>query len=208
MKSRLPIEERYNVYTHFFGVLLSLFGILWLLFSYDFPSTRALSGVSIYGFSLLFLFSASTIYHWSKEHQRSFWQKMDHIGIFILIAGTYTPVTLITLYDRSGLMLLLAVWSIAFFGLIFKLFYTGRYERLSLVLYLLMGWLVVFAFKDVLDLFPMDALLCLIFGGFFYTTGVFFYRWQSLKFHHVIWHIFVLFGAISHFFMVYYLLIP
>ena len=206
MKNRLGIEESYNVYTHFIGILLSFVGILWLFFNVQFSSTRAFVGVAVYGFSLLFLFSASTIYHWSKQHQRLFWQKIDHIGIFILIAGTYTPVTLITLYPHSGLPLFIAVWSIAFFGFLFKLFYIGRYERLSLFLYLAMGWLVVFAAKDVYALFSKEALTFLISGGIFYNVGVVFYRWHSLKFHHAIWHVFVLLGAISHFLMIQLLL--
>lgn len=202
MKDRLDIEERYNVYTHFFGIILSIVGLLWLLATLEFTNVRSMTGIAVYGFSLIFLFSASTIYHWSKEQQRPFWQKIDHIGIFILIAGTYTPVSLTTLYERSGLGLFIAVWSIALIGFIFKLFYTGRYERLSLLLYLTMGWLVVFAYKDVMDLFSTTALLYLIAGGFFYTFGVIFYRWERLKFHHVIWHVFVLLGALSHFLMV------
>jgi len=200
--SYLPLNERWNVYTHGLGALLSILGSFWLLTSTIFTSSTAFWGCLIYGLSMIFLFSSSAIYHSQKIDNQLFWQKIDHIGIYFLIAGSYTPVTLTILNDTSGPYLLVAVWSIALLGLIYKLYFIGRFQNLSLFLYLAMGWLVVFDIKNVYTLFPSTAFFYLVLGGAFYTLGTFFYRWEKLYFHHVIWHLFVLAGAFSHFMMV------
>lgn len=205
MLVHLSLEERWNVYTHGFGAILGFLGIVFL-FLYHLPTSfLGQLGLLVYGFSLVFLFSVSALYHAAIPSRQAFWQKMDHIGIFILIAGTYTPVTLILLWNSSGPYLLTAVWAIALFGLVYKLWYIGKHQNFSLFLYLTMGWLVIFDFQEVFSLFPSTAFFFLALGGFFYTLGTVFYRWESLYFHHVIWHVFVLAGAASHFFMVFYL---
>lgn len=198
----IKTEERLNVLTHAIGVLIGIVITPYFLFFQNNLTLQVWIGLAVYCFSFTFLFLASTIYHTVSGSLKVVWRKIDHIAILFLIAGTYTPVTLTVLFESSGLWMLIAVWSIAFMGLIFKLFYTGRYEILSLVIYLGMGWLVVFDIETIWQLFSSTALLYLILGGVFYTVGVYFYRLKGLKETHAIWHIFVLGGAISHVFMI------
>ena len=138
----------------------------------------------------------------SKIKVSSLLAKIDHIGIFLLIAGSYTPITLTILKESSGYYLLAGVWAIALLGTLYKLFFIGRFKNLSLLLYLAMGWLVIFVIENVMILFPEQAFFYLALGGGFYTVGTIFYRWEGLYFHHVIWHVFVLGGAAAHFMMV------
>ena len=202
MLDHLPLDEKWNVYTHGFGAVMSLLGSVLLFNHLNEVDTTTTLALLIYGFSMVFLFSASAIYHGVLPKQQAFWQKIDHIGIYFLIAGTYTPVTLTILKDSSGLYLLAGVWSIALIGTLYKIFMIGRFKNLSLFLYLAMGWLVIFDIQNVIALFPEEAFIYLALGGFFYTVGTFFYRWERLYFHHVIWHVFVLAGAAAHFQMV------
>ena len=202
MLDHLPLDEKWNVYTHGFGALMSLLGSVLLLNHFNEVDTTTTLALLIYGFSMVFLFSASAIYHGVLPRQQAFWQKIDHIGIYFLIAGTYTPVTLTILKDSSGLYLLAGVWSIALIGTLYKIFMIGRFKNFSLFLYLAMGWLVIFDIQNVIALFPEEAFIYLALGGFFYTVGTVFYRWERLYFHHVIWHVFVLAGAAAHFQMV------
>ena len=159
MLDHLPLEEKWNVYTHGFGAVISLLGIIWIFshpVSLDFWASV---GVFIYGFSMVFLFSASSIYHGIKLKYQAFWQKIDHIAIYLLIAGSYTPVTLTILKESSGYYLLVGVWTIALLGTVYKLFFIGRFKNFSLLLYLVMGWLVIFDIKNVVTLFPAQAFL-------------------------------------------------
>ena len=198
----IKTEERLNVLTHAIGVLIGIVITPYFLFFQKNLTLQVWIGLAVYCFSFTFLFLASTIYHTVSGSLKVVWRKIDHIAILFLIAGTYTPVTLTVLFKSLGLWMLIAVWSIALIGLIFKLFYTGRYEILSLVIYLGMGWLVVFDIETIWQLFSSTALFYLILGGLFYTVGVYFYRLKGLKETHAIWHIFVLGGAISHVFMI------
>ena len=202
MLDHLPLDEKWNVYTHGFGAVMSLLGSVLLFNHLNEVDTTTTLALLIYDFSMVFLFSASAIYHGVLPKQQAFWQKIDHIGIYFLIAGTYTPVTLTILKDSSGLYLLAGVWSIALIGTLYKIFMIGRFKNFSLFLYLAMGWLVIFDIQNVIALFPEEAFIYLALGGFFYTVGTVFYRWERLYFHHVIWHVFVLAGAAAHFQMV------
>ena len=202
MLDHLPLDEKWNVYTHGFGAVMSLLGSVLLFNHLNEVDTTTTLALLIYGFSMVFLFSASAIYHGVLPKQQAFWQKIDHIGIYFLIAGTYTPVTLTILKDSSGLYLLAGVWGIALIGTLYKIFMIGRFKNFSLFLYLAMGWLVIFDIQNVIALFPEEAFIYLALGGFFYTVGTVFYRWERLYFHHVIWHVFVLAGAAAHFQMV------
>ena len=199
---QLPVVEKWNVCTHLIGAIASVIGALVLhYFMVDAP-LRVNLAVVLYSFSMIFLFSASTRYHAALPSEQALWQRVDHIAIYFLIAGTYTPVGLTVLYDSSGPWLLAIVWTLALVGLLYKLFFIHRWAGFSLFLYLAMGWLVVFQVRNVQLLFSPTAFLYLVLGGVFYTTGVLFYRWHQLKYHHVIWHFFVLFGAFFHFLMV------
>lgn len=207
MLYQLPLEEKWNVYTHGFGALSSFLGLGFMLLRLPNIETTAYIALLVYGVSMIFLFSASAIYHGVGPQRQALWQKIDHIGIYFLIAGTYTPVTLTILKDSSGYFLLIGVWTLALLGTLYKIFFIGRFQNFSLFLYLAMGWLVIFDIQNIIAVFPKKAFVYLALGGFFYTVGTVFYRWERLYFHHVIWHVFVLGGAFSHFLMVYSLLI-
>lgn len=201
--SSLEKHEQQNAVSHGIGVLLGVLGAVFLLRTHQQTATESILSLWIYVYSVVLLFFASTAYHGTTSPERKkTWQKVDHISIYILIAGTYTPVTLIALKDSSGWALFYTVWIIALVGGVLKLFFTGKYERLSLFLYLLMGWLIVFDIQNLLAVFSDKATAFLVAGGFFYTVGVWFYRWEKLQNNHFIWHLFVLAGAISHYFMI------
>ena len=149
------------------------------------------------------MFSASALYHAAKtEKRKHYFRIVDHISIYLLIAGTYTPVLLLTLSDSKGWPLFYTVWGIAAFGVFLKLFFTGRFEVFSTLLYLVMGWLIVFDFSVLAERMDTNGLLFLFAGGLFYTVGIVFYAINKIPYNHVIWHVFVLAGAISHYFMI------
>ncbi|NJB34963.1 PAQR family membrane homeostasis protein TrhA [Croceivirga sp. JEA036] len=195
------LEEKWNAYSHGIGILLSLFGVLYLLYN---NAIRSLQWpLMVYGVSLVLMFTASTIYHSVYKSSLKFkLRKLDHISIYYLIAGTYTPICLTLLKDGRGLLLLYLVWGIAIFGTILKLFFTGRFEVFSLVLYGIMGWLVVIDFPFILSLNDV-SFVWLAIGGFFYTFGIFFYANRRISFNHLVWHVFVLLGAASHWYFIY-----
>ncbi|MDB4643073.1 hemolysin III family protein [Flavobacteriaceae bacterium] len=198
----IPKEERLNVFTHAMGIVLSVMGTAHFFYNQSYSEPRIFLALIVYCFSLIFLFSSSTIYHSVSGDKKLFWRKIDHIAILFLIAGSYTPVTLTVLYESSGILIFKGVWCIVFFGTIFKIFYTGRFEKISLLMYLGMGWLVILDINSVINSFTSLALIYLALGGFFYTTGVYFYSNKTIKETHAIWHVFVLFGALFHFLMI------
>lgn len=201
-------EENLNAISHGIGSLLGLIGFFMLWQSHDPLTPWATISVIIYSLSIIILFSASALYH--SVHNPIFKKKLrvlDHISIFILIAGTYTPVALLTLIEGMGFTLFYTVWGIAFAGILFKLFYTGKYEFISLFLYLAMGWLIVFDFQSLWLQLSGTGILLLFLGGAFYTLGIFFYAIRKIPYNHLIWHLFVLGGAISHWFLIYYQII-
>ena len=195
-------EEKLNTYSHGIGILLSLIGFNFFLFK-GIPRSLLLP-IIIYSASLFLVFSASTMYHAAKGSQlKRKLRILDHISIYYLIAGTYTPVCLTILLDSKGSLLLYFVWGTAIFGTILKLFYTGKFEIFSLVLYGIMGWLVVIDFSFLLENSSRNGLILLGLGGFFYTTGILFYAIQKIPYNHFIWHLFVLGGAVSHWLFMY-----
>ena len=208
MRIQTLFEEKLNATTHVIGALLGVAALI-LLIAFDSQKTNwSLFSVTIYGISIIVLFTASTLYHAVKgEKRKHYFRIIDHIGIYLLIAGTYTPVLLITLYNSLGWTLFWVVWGIAAFGVILKLFFTGRFEVFSTLLYLVMGWLIVFDFPNLSDAIGSDGILFLFGGGLSYTVGIAFYAIQKIPFNHVIWHLFVLAGAIFHFFMIFFYVI-
>src|SRR5690606_31997486 len=142
-----------------------------------------------------------------NEKNRHLFRIIDHISIYFLIAGTYTPVLLITLEQSHGWLLFYIVWGIALFGVILKLFFTGRFEIFSTLLYLVMGWLIIFDFPNLSQSIGSFGVLWFFAGGLFYTLGIVFYAIRQIPYNHVIWHIFVLSGAICHFLMIFYFVI-
>lgn len=203
MRKQTHFEEQLNAITHAIG---SVFGIVALVLLIIFETKKtefSLFSVVVYGISIIILFTASTMYHsFTDEKKKHYFRIVDHISIYLLIAGTYTPVLLITLAQSKGWLLFYIVWAIAGFGVILKLFYTGRFEVFSTILYLVMGWLIVFDFSTLNSLMPANGIVLLMAGGLAYTVGIVFYAIEKIPYNHVIWHLFVLAGAICHFFMV------
>lgn len=196
-------EEKWNVISHGLGIVLALAGSMVLL-SRDLEGIPHLkTGVLVYCLSLILLFSASTAYHATTDpKRRKNLRILDHIGIYYLIAGTYTPVCLALLQDSLGWVLLYLVWGIALFGTFLKLFYTGKFETFSLILYGVMGWLVVIDLPYLIGALAPSGLVYLALGGAFYTIGILFYALRKIPFNHLIWHLFVLAGAASHWMLI------
>lgn len=205
MRSQTQLEEQLNTWTHGIGAALGIAAlVLLIIFSNDAVKPWSLFSVIIYGISIIVLFLASTFYHAVKGQKRKhYFRIVDHISIYLLIAGTYTPILLILLRNSLGWPLFWVVWGIAAFGVILKLFFTGRFEIFSTLLYLVMGWLIVFDYTNTANALGTDGVLWLFAGGLFYTVGIIFYAIQRIPYNHVIWHLFVLGGAICHFFMIF-----
>lgn len=192
-------EEKLNAWSHGMGVLLSIPALIILLVQYSGNAPYGTFALLVYGLSLILLFTASTLYHLARHPKvKSQLRILDHISIYALIAGTYTPVALIKLVDGNGWIIFIIVWLIALVGSVLKLFFTGKYEILSLGLYLIMGWLIVFDLQNLLLSSSTMGIFLLALGGFFYTFGILFYAWRRIPHNHLIWHFFVLAGAISH----------
>ena len=200
----MPIEGKLNAWSHGLGVGLGIAALVLMLLGVDQTNPYGLFSVIVYGLSIILLFLASTCYHAITSSKRKHYFRIaDHIGIYLLIAGTYTPVLLIAIPHGLGWTLFWVVWGIAAFGLILKLFFTGRFERFSTFLYLAMGWLAVIPYAELTTALDAKALALLIGGGVAYTVGVLFYAIEKIPYNHFIWHLFVLGGASCHFFMVY-----
>ena len=200
MREQTQLEEKWNFITHGIAVLASLAGSIVLLDKVDHKDQLAFNALLLYGGSLIFLYAASSVYHYvSRADLKNRLRILDHIGIYVLIAGTSTPVTLITLIHSKGWLLFTLVWSIAIVGTILKLFFTGKYEIISLLLYLVMGWLIVLDINTLSQIIGSEGMWFLKLGGIAYTSGIIFYTWKNLYFNHVIWHLFVVAGSTFHF---------
>lgn len=197
-------EERLHTYSHALGVFLGILGAFFLLIKNSGKSDYATLAILIYSFTVILLFSASTLYHHvSNLELKRRLRIVDHVSIYFLIAGTYTPVALISLASGNGFLIFYTVWGIALVGTLFKVFYTGRFEVLSLFLYLAMGWLIVLDYPNLLENTSQMGIHLLMLGGAFYTIGILFYAIRKIPYNHLIWHFFVLGGAISHWLFIY-----
>lgn len=164
---------------------------------------------SIYGVSLVILYLASTFYHAFREPAiKQVFKICDHASIYILIAGTYTPFTLVTLRGPWGWTLFGIIWGLAIFGVIFKSIFIHKFKLISTILYVLMGWFIVIAMKQVIISLEIMGLIWLIIGGLAYTGGVYFYLNDKIKYNHAIWHLFVLAGSVCHFFSILFYVLP
>ena len=201
-------EEFWNVLTHFSGVVMSLIGIPFLFYFDNEITVLSTFSIILFSFGLLAVYSTSTLYHFilNPELKKRF-KVLDHISIYYLILGSYAPVCLITLFDYSGIGIFIAVLILSIIGTIKKLFFTGKYEFMSLLLYLAMGWLIIFDINSLFRLIDSNAELLLILGGVSYTFGVIFYAFSRIKYFHSIWHLFVLTGSVLHYFMILYYII-
>lgn len=196
-----PEEERINHLTHLFGFILSIFGsILLLILASKHSDYWSILSCSIYSGSLILLYAASTYYHGCQVlHHKRIFQIIDHSCVYLLIAGSYTPIVLGPLRDFGGFNLFCIEWGIALVGIALKIAAIQRFHKLSLVAYLGMGWMIVFSFPTILEILPLSVLLLLLFGGLSYSIGVIFYLWDSFSYNHAIWHAFVLGGSICHY---------
>lgn len=204
MQIQSDLEEGLNAVSHGIGALMGICALTMLVI-YDTNKTAySLFSLIVYGVSIFVLFSASTLYHSVKnEKKRHLFRIIDHISIYLLIAGTYTPVLLIALEKSMGWTLFYTVWGIALFGVVLKVFFTGRFEVFSTLLYLVMGWLIMFDFSMLSEAIGNPGISWLFAGGLSYSVGIIFYAIKRIPYNHVIWHLFVLAGAICHFFMIF-----
>lgn len=204
MRTETALEGKLNTITHGFGAVLGVLGLVFLVKDNTNKTDFSLLSVVVYGLTIIILFAASALYHAVKnEKKRHYFRILDHISIYLLIAGTYTPVLLISLEESKGWPLFYIVWGIAAVGAVLKLFFTGRFEMFSTFLYLVMGWLIVFDFNSLSDIIGSSGILLLFAGGLSYTIGIVFYALKNLPYNHVIWHLFVLAGALFHFLMIF-----
>jgi len=210
LKFYTPLEEKINIYSHVAGLILSVIALLMLLlraFSYGDSIDRI--SAAVFGLSLVVLYLASTLYHSAKTPaRRGRLRIIDHASIYILIAGTYTPFSLITLSGPIGWSIFYTVWAMAITGTVLKVFFTGRFNLVSTLMYIFMGWIIMFAIKPLVDGLSIEALFWLFSGGFWYTSGAVIYSIKRIKFNHALFHLFVLAGSISHFIAVYAYVLP
>jgi hemolysin III len=198
-------EERWNILTHGFGLVLSIIGVILLLNNaVQLQSVKVFIAFLIYGIGVTSMFLASTLYHAANDpNKRKRLQIFDHIAIYLTIAGSYTPITLLTMPPFWGTAVLITVWLIAATGIVLKFFFTGRFSKLSTAMYVLMGWVIVIAFKPLVECMATAGLIWLIAGGLAYTVGAVIYQIKAIKFNHAIFHFFVLIGAACHYVVVY-----
>ena len=205
-----PLEEKINITTHALGLVLSVVALVFLLIRASVHgNTWHIVSFGVFGLSLVFLYAVSTLYHSAKKPEsRSRLRIYDHASIYVLIAGTYTPFTLVTLHGLTGWVIFGISWGLALSGIILKLFFTGKYHLLSTLMYVFMGWIIVFAIKPLIENLPSEGLFWLIAGGLAYTMGAVLYSIKKIKFNHAIFHTFVLIGSFSHFMSVFFYVLP
>ena len=196
-------EEFWNTVTHFAGVILTIIGIPFLFYFNNEITIYSKLSLILFSIGLLLVYISSTLYHYAQNKQiKNKLRVFDHISIFYLILGSYAPVCLITLLESSGLMIFICVLILALTGTLIKIFFFEKSQFISLVLYVLMGWLIILDLNNLFQLISTEARLLLIASGFSYTLGVVFYYFDSIKYFHSIWHIFVLLGSTFHYLLV------
>jgi hemolysin III len=199
-------EEKANYITHALGIAFSIVSIPYMIvYAVQKSSASTIWGVSVFGFAMLMVYLASTIYHAVKQNTKTkrILRICDHIGIFVMIGGSYTPLVIKYTDTATASIFLGAMWGIILCGSLLKLFYTGKYILLEVILYLALGWMVVFIIKPLVANMPAQILTYIVAGGLLYSIGVIFYLWKKLDYHHAVWHVFVLAGTVTHFFAVY-----
>jgi hemolysin III len=193
--------ERFNSISHLIGAALALAGVVVLvvLASLQGDPWKVIS-FTIYGTSLFLLYLLSTLYHSLRGRAKKIFKKLDHVAIYLLIAGTYTPFTLVTLRGVWGWSLFITIWWLAIVGIIVDSRHKDGARAIQMIIYLLMGWLILIAMKPLVQVLPDNALALLVLGGVFYTSGIIFYALdERIKHGHGVWHLFVLAGSISHY---------
>ena len=200
------VEERFNAITHALGFIAALVGLVFLLTKAQGAYAQLI--VSIYAIAMLLMFLSSTLYHAvSHPNAKQILKKIDHVAIYLLIAGTYTPFMLLSVGGWLGLTATALIWLVALAGILFKCFAKGRFPKLSVITYLLMGWFAVAFIYPLYQALPSGGMWLLVLGGLCYTVGVLFYIAKQRQFTHAIWHGFVVAGCLCHFFAIYYYVI-
>jgi hemolysin III len=203
-------ERLFNTITHGIGSVLSIVALVLMVVYASYNSDAwSIVGVSIFGSTLILLYMSSTLYHaFSNGRVKQIFKTLDQSFVYLLIAGTYTPVLLITLRNTLGWTVFGLVWAMAIGGITHRIFFFDKLKKLSLISYIVMGWLSLIVFKSLLNAAPAELVVWLLIGGAFYTGGLIFFSWEKLPFNHAIWHLFVLGGSFSHFIGIYIYLIP
>lgn len=203
-------EERLNIISHALGFVLSLVALVLLVrYAAVYGNVWHITSFAIFGGSLILLYAASTLYHYTQNPKlRLKLNVIDHAAIYVLIAGTYTPFTLVVLKGWLGWTLFGVSWGLAIAGILFKLFFFGRFDKLSTAMYIGMGWVIIFAIKPLIDSFPLEGLMWLFGGGLSYTIGAIIYSMKGVKYNHAIFHVFVLIGSFCHFMAVFFYVLP
>ncbi|MEI6489391.1 MAG: hemolysin III family protein, partial [Bacteroidales bacterium] len=201
-----PAEERINVWSHGLGLVLSVVGLVLLVVrAASLGDVWRIVSFSIFGVSMVLLYTASTVYHNSKTPKhRARLNVFDHSSIFVLIAGSYTPFTLVTLHGWVGWTIFGIAWGAALVGITLKLFFMGKYKLLSTIMYVVMGWIIVIAIRPLMQNMSAEGLSWLLSGGISYTVGAVLYSLKGMKYNHAVFHIFVLGGTICHFVTIYW----
>jgi hemolysin III len=203
-------EEMFNSITHGAGAVVSLIGlVLLIVFSSLYGQINHIISCTVFGITLVLLYTASTLYHsFRKPAIKHFFKIMDHSCIYALIAGTYTPFMLVVIRGYLGWTIFAVVWSLTILGIIFKAFFVNRFKIFSTIAYVAMGWLIIFAIKPLFQSLPGEGIVWLVAGGLSYSLGIIFYTWKKLPFNHAIWHLFVLAGSACHFIAIFFYVVP
>jgi len=210
LAKRIDLEELANSLTHGFGLMLSLVGLVILVvLAVKRGTAWHIVSSAVYGATLVLLYAASTLYHSARSPRvKRICKVIDHSAIYLLIAGTYTPFTLVILRGPWGWSLFGVVWGLALLGILWKIWFVDRFVIVSTTIYLLMGWLAVIAIKPLLAHVPLGGLALILAGGLAYTVGVGFFAWRRLPYHHAVWHMFVIAGSVCHYFAVLFYVLP
>jgi hemolysin III len=211
LSSRYTVsEEIAHALTHGLGIVLSIIGlVVMVVYSALNGGILHIASTSVYGASMILLYSTSTLYHAIPlPAAKKILRQCDHAAIYVLIAGTYTPFMLVSLQDSWGWTLLGVIWFIAIVGIVMEFVQQKRFKRLSLFLYLGLGWIVIVAINPMIEHVGTDGMLLLLLGGLSYSFGVIFYVWHKLAYNHAIWHVFVLAGSVFHYFSIFFYVVP
>lgn len=193
-------QESIHASVHVLGILFGIFGIPLLIYSAIDKDLYSLLGITVYGICFMMVFTFSTLYHsYTREKKKRFFKKLDRISIYFLIAGTYTPIVKFYMFDQTGIMLLTTLWCLVAVGILFEVYYPDRYPNISVMFYLLMGLMFLFIPHRFFASMPSKVSMLVMTGIILYMVGVVFYVWHGWKYHHVLWHAFVLIASICHY---------
>ena len=203
-----PEEEKANTWTHAIGIVMSIVAFFILLKAEKIGNQNTILAIGLFGFGMLATYVSSTFYHAETNPKRKqILQICDHISIFLMVGGSYSPFVQLYIEHDLATFFMSAMWSIIAVGIVLKIFFTGKYDWISILLYVFLGWMVLFIYKPMTAAVPTDIFSWIFYGGLSYTIGILFYIWRKLKYSHAIWHVFVLFGTFCHILALYWSLV-